>query len=920
MKIPASLIALPQSCTLDNGMRVFFRKTLPSGLVSVQVWVKSGSIHEAEFLGGGLSHFLEHTVFKGTEKFSADELSRRVHDVGGNANAYTTFSRTVFYIDVPAEAAAVAFELLAQMTQHPTLDAADIAREKDVILREIDMSRDDPDSRLFEASLAEIFRVHPYRVPVIGRKNIFAEMTERELRTYFRRRYTPENSALVVAGDIAAGTVFSLAEKFFGNEPERAAADVFVPAEPPQLAPRNATLRGDVNVLRGSLSWKIPGFAHADTPAISVLAALLGNGDSARLHRELHEKRSLVHEIDAYAWAPRDVGLFRVSYVADLGRRAETEAAVLAEIRKIAAHGVEPKALKKASRIALSALVNSLATAGAAAARLGSECVECDEPSITRIFLEKISALAPDDIQRVAATYLRAETRTCAAFESAKNPESARPAVPVGTAGKSVGVPAGKTEKSDANAAPANAAATDFPGALPTVSAQKSASTGTFPPFEEISLASGVRVLLQPVRGLPKVHLRAAMLAGGSFENEKIKGASALLSALLTLDAGGRKAEKIAEEIESVGGRFDEISGNNSISLSAETLSGDEALACRILGDALAEPDFSAANFRRERAAQLAELRSDFDEIEDFAFFALRREFFGAHALGVRPYGTETALGALRLDDVRALCAALVVPANIVLAASGEFDRDALLGELEKNFSPERFARDEKSSGGRRAKKSSTAKKIGVPDANSVAASGTNFLAAFEKFSPRNAREIELSAPVPAEQAIVQIAFPDVGLCDERYRVGTLVNELLSGMSSRLFLEVRERRGLAYFVGSSRLGALAAGMFYLCAGTEKTKAPLVLDEMRREMARLRAGDVSADELAAAKTRICVAQRTRRQRAATRCGNASLDVLYGLAANRDAEEEAKLAALEVADVARFASEILAPETELALVVR
>ena len=151
MNIADTFSSLPQSVKLANGIPAFFRKTLPSGLVSVQVWVKTGSIHEGEFLGGGLSHYLEHMVFKGTEKFSAEEITRRVQAVGGNINAYTTFSRTVYYIDVPAEAAETAFETLAQLTLKPRLDALDAAREKDVILREIDMCADDPDSRLSDA-------------------------------------------------------------------------------------------------------------------------------------------------------------------------------------------------------------------------------------------------------------------------------------------------------------------------------------------------------------------------------------------------------------------------------------------------------------------------------------------------------------------------------------------------------------------------------------------------------------------------------------------------------------------------------------------------------------------------------------------------------------------------------------------------
>lgn len=849
MDILDTFAALPRSARLGCGIPAFFRKTLPSGLLSVQVWVKTGSIHEEEFLGGGLSHYLEHMAFKGTEKYGAEEIVRRVQAVGGSLNAYTSFDRTVYYADVPAEAAETAFDALSQIVLFPRLDARDAEREKDVILREIDMTADDPDSRLSDATLAEAFRVHPYGIPVIGRKNVFSRMTSRELKTYFKKRYVPANVGVAAAGDADADAIFALAEKYFGSAEERPCPAAFVPAEPPQLAPRERTLRGDVRVLRGNVLWKIPGCAHEDAPALSALAAILGKGDSALLWRELHEERGLVHELDVSAWMPPGAGgLFWISYAGELGDRGKIEDALLAAAARVAREGVDSALLRKVSRQAVSALVGSLGTASAAAARLGSECIGRGDPAATKIFLEKIRALTPEKIRAAAEKYFRSETLTTAALEKS--------------------APRGK---------PASRAA--------------SPRFGAFPPFEEIRLSSGVRALLQPVPGFPKVCLRASLLGGGSFETEKTRGASALLSTLMTLDAGTRTAAEIAEEIESLGGSFDEVSGNNSFSLIAETLAGDETAAAGILADAVCASRFSEENFRRERASQLAALRGEADEIESFARLALRREFFGAHPLAVPGFGTEEALSALRLPDVEALRARLVVPENVVVSASGEFDRDALAALLEEKFSPARF-------------RGNGAEDLG---------------ARFAPASPGTARELEIAAPASAEQTIVQLAFPDVGFRDERYWVGALTEELLGGMSSRLFLEVREKRGLAYFVGAERIVAPEAGMFFLSAGTARERAAATLEEMRKEMRRLRGGRISAEELLGAKTRLCVALRSGRQRASSRCGNAALNALCGLPADRDAEAESRIGALTADDVARFANETLAEEFSLALTV-
>lgn len=843
-----TLTELPAKTELANGIRVFFRKTPPSGLVSVQVWVKSGSVHENEFLGSGISHFLEHMVFKGTEKFSAEEISRKIQALGGNMNAYTTFSRTVYHVDLPAESAETAFEVLSQMTLAPKLDADDALREKDVILREIAMGEDDPDQRLSEATLATAFRVHPLRFPIIGKRDIFKRLDAENLKTYFENRYTSDNLYLVVAGDLDEEIVFALADKFFGNAPMRKAREALVPAEPAQLAAREVTVRGDVKILRGHMVWKVPGLGHDDTAALSVLAALLGKGDASLLWNDLHEKRELVHALDASMWSPAGEGMLWISYAADLDKRTAIEAALRENIARVAREGVEPSLLKKAARQALVGLVNSRRTVASSAARLGTEAVELGDLGATQAYLEQIRALTPETIRRVAGQYLIDKNLTSAASEKT----AAKPALP-----KNRGTHAQKSVSSPA-------------------------------PFEAFTLENGVRVLLQPVNGLPKLHLRASMRAGGAFESENTKGGSALLSTLLTLDAGTRTAAEVAEAIESVGGTLDEHSGDNSLSLAAETLSDDSALACEILQNALLAPRFSEENFMRERDTQLAALRSEYDDVEYFARIALRERFFGEQChLGTHAYGTEKSLAALRLEDIFALYERIVSPQNLVIAASGEFDRDALLERLSQGFGT--FRREH-------------AFKLPPLQAPSLGNEARAETVAFG-----------------GEQAIVQLAFPDVGFCDERRFAAALIEELLCGMASRLFLEVREKRGLAYFVGASRTGSPDFGMFSLYAGTEKSKTETVFVEMRKELARLREGKITDEELLGAQTRICVARRTARQRASVRASSAALNALYNLPINVDAETESRVRALTADDLARFATELLDEKHSLALSV-
>src|SRR5438105_4420164 len=162
---------------LPNGLTLILKRDTSAALASVQVWVKTGSVHENEQLGAGLSHYLEHMLFKGTERRAGREISATVQAHGGYINAYTTFDRTVYYIDLPSEHTAVAIDLLADAVLHSTLPEEEVTKEKDVILREIAMTKDDPDNRLWDTLFSTAFREHPYHHPIIGHREVFATVT-----------------------------------------------------------------------------------------------------------------------------------------------------------------------------------------------------------------------------------------------------------------------------------------------------------------------------------------------------------------------------------------------------------------------------------------------------------------------------------------------------------------------------------------------------------------------------------------------------------------------------------------------------------------------------------------------------------------------------------------------------------------------
>ena len=616
--------------TLPNGLTVLLKRDTAAPVSSVQVWVKTGSIHEGGALGAGLSHYLEHMLFKGTERRAGREISATVQAHGGYINAYTTFDRTVYYIDVPAEHTAVAIDLLADAVLHSTLPAEEVAKEKEVILREIDMCLDDPDQRLAQALFETAFRTHPYRQPIIGHRDVFAAGTRDDLQAYYRARYVPNNLVLVIAGDFDPAATCAAITEHFGKTPRARLAPVLVPDEPAQLSRRDQHLAEDVQVSRAGLGWQIPGLTHPDAPALDLLSMVLGHGDSSLLWQSIREKARLVHTIDAMSWSPGTSGLFYISYLADPDKRVAAEAAILRELARIAAKGISPRMLAKAVRQAVTSEINMRKTMSGQASRLGSGEVVVGDINYTRTYFERLFALTPAALKRVMRTYL---------------------------------VP-GRLTVVSSNPA----------GASPALALRRLGEGGASLDFEEILLPNGAKLLLQPNQQLPNLHLRLAFAGGPMFEPAGRRGLTALMATLLTKDTSRRSAEEVARAIEEVGGSFSDYSGNNSFGLAAEVLPGDAGLALELIADAVLRPAFQPARLEVERESSLAALKESLDDVVTVGRKKLREKFYGAHPFAIESGGDEAGLKALQVADLCALHGRLAVSGNAVLAVAGDFE------------------------------------------------------------------------------------------------------------------------------------------------------------------------------------------------------------------------------------------------------
>ncbi len=827
---------------LDNGMTVLVREDHTSAISSVQLWVKTGSIHEDEFLGAGLSHFLEHMLFKGTERRKVKQISREVQSLGGHINAYTTFDRTVYFIDLPSEHTRQAMDILSDAGFHARLPADEADKEREVILREIDMGMDDPDRRLGRALFETAFIRHPYRYPVIGYRDVFETVGPDDLSGYYRSRYVPNNMALVVVGDVEVERVVEWAEDLFGRVKRKRLAEIYIPDEPALLAARRQTLTGDVNLTRIGLAFRIPGIHTADAPALDLLAAILGAGESSILWERLREDEQLVYQVGASSWNPGSTGLLLVSMLTEDGKAEDAVKAFWQIVEELKGEDISDERLAKAVRQAMVAEVNGRKTMNGQASRIGAAEVVIGDLDYPRQYLERIGNVTGRKLRELIETHLLPGGCTQAMLK----PESEVPR----TKG------AGKGRAS-------------------------------LPEFEEVTLDNGARLLFQETQAFPKVHIRVIFRGGPLWETPGKRGITSLLSTLMTRDTKKRSAREVSRAIEAVGGAFNGFAGNNTFGFGLEALPQDVDLTLDLMRQALFHLNIRADTLKREREALLAQIRATEDDMVDFGIGELRQSFFGQNPYAVHPYGKKEDVAEINRGDLRSFAEELVVAGNCVVAVSGAFERSGLERKL------------------------------------------SGLLAGMKE---GNLREDGRVYPLPAatgreelnldrQQAVIFQAYPGPGINrDADMTLAAVLEETLSGMSSRLFERVREDLGLAYYLGSSRVTGMDTGMLFLYGGTHPPAAEKVLQEMAEEIERFRAGKVRREELERAKIRLKAQRRMSLQTIGARAMHAALNATYHLPINDWMNFGHKVDAVTAGDLTEFVKNYLRKEKRLEMIVR
>jgi zinc protease len=408
-------LAATHEFALANGLKVIVHEDRRAPVVVTQIWYRVGASYEPPGRTG-ISHVLEHMMFKGTERYGPGEFSRIISDRGGSENAFTGDDYTAYFQTLTRDALELSFELESDRMVNLALPAEEFAREIEVVKEERRLrTEDDPQALAFETARAAAFAVNPYRQPVIGWMADLEQLDVDHLRDWYRRWYTPSNATLVVAGDADLDQVKALAQRYFAPIPDRPIEPPAKLVEPPQHGEKRAALRVRAELPYLVLDYKAPvlnepvsGDAAWEPYALELLAAVLAGDDAARLPRTLVRERGVAAEIAAYYdLTARLPSTLTVAGVPATGRTSsELERELRAELQRLARDGVEAAEIERARTRLLTARLYQQDSVFYQAMEIGQlETVGLGWRARER-YEAGLAAVTPAQVQAVASEYL----------------------------------------------------------------------------------------------------------------------------------------------------------------------------------------------------------------------------------------------------------------------------------------------------------------------------------------------------------------------------------------------------------------------------------------------------------------------------------------------------------------------------------
>ena len=637
---------------LRNGATVIVKR-IPSPVVAVRGYCMTGGVYEGRWLGGGLSHLLEHLVAGGSSQRRTEaENKALLQRIGNDSNAYTTMDHTAFFVNTTIPHLDEAVDLVTGWMLGAKITMPEYRREYQVVQRELERGKGVPDQVFWNLILANRFHISPTRVPVIGYQEVIQGLSRDDVYSYYQLAYQPNNMVFVVVADIDPEKMLAVVRR---NLAEFKPGRVFshdVTQEPPVLGPRTLVATfPHLGPARVDLSFASVRLDNPDLYALDLLATVLGGGESSILVEDLRDRQQLVSSIGCGDWTPAfDSGSFQIDFDTDPSQVQAATAAALADVADIRDHGVGEDRLARAKVQTRMGRLKSMQTSADVAASLAIDYMTTGDPHFSDRYVDRIAQVSAAEVQAVARKYLDAGRLITTVL---------LPAEAVGAGG--------------------------LPKAVDLIrpsSTAVSATTAGPQAVQRLVLDNGTVLLLKRFTNTPLVSVQMYALGGVTAEDAATNGLGNLTMAMLRRGAGSHSAEQIAEFFDSIGGDLSTSCGNNTWSWSMDCAKDDLPAALAEFSDVVLHPTFpdsQTAEMKQRLAAAIAGQDADWHS-RAFRFF--KTQFFGpSHSpYQFMPIGTIENLKGFTTDQMKDWYTARVLAAPRVLAIFGDVDAETARG------------------------------------------------------------------------------------------------------------------------------------------------------------------------------------------------------------------------------------------------
>lgn len=775
-----------QMYKLDNGQTVVVQEVKNNPIVTIDTWIKTGSIDE-EDSNNGVAHFLEHLFFKGTKTHEPGEFDKILETKGAITNAATSKDFTHYYITIPSKDFDLAMDLHGDMILHPLIPRKEMEKERKVVLEEISKDLNSPTKIMQDNLNSMLYTTHPYKRKVIGRSDVIETITRDQVLSFYNKNYSPSNMVTVIIGDVDANHAIEKTKEAFNAEYKKQTKTIYTKEAPLTKQQKK------VEYLDTESGYMVIGFRGTpiddkDSYALDVLATILGDGRSSVLNQVLKEKKRIAFSVDAGNSTFRDDGIFYISANYEPTKCKIVQDTIFNEIEKIQKNGVTDDQLKLAKNIIERSTYYSRESITNIATEIGYTMALTNDIKFYDTYLDNIKNVSKEDVKKVAEKYLGINRSAV----SIVLPKSAKE-VPV----------ASLTQQAPATAE------------LVSENAQT----------QKYKLSDGATMLYTPnnVNDIIAISIYAK---GGQLAEQKAGTANLTATAMMRGTKNYTSLE-LSQVLEDNGIKIQPSASADAFVINVLTTKDEYDKTLELLNEVVNNATFEDYEIDKVKTEKLNTIKRNKDVPLQRAVEEYRDLIYQNSPYSISSKILEKNIPNITKEDIINYYNSIFAPKNLVISINGNIDKDKTIQDLNNIFKPKE-----------------NAKNFDFAQYNSKIPTVT---------TPRQTIQ-----KVPTtETAWILLGWQTNGVLNEKdYATLQVIDSLLgSGMSSRLFKDLREQEGLAYQLGSGYSPNVLRGSFLLYIGTNPQTLDKAKSGLFAEITRLKTEYVGDKELQDAKEKL-----------------------------------------------------------------